>query len=84
MKIDNRARTDRATQLLSEHVRRKGVAIMSISKNTGIAYDKLRRSLSTGGRALRTDEFLMICHFLETDPMRFYTTQKIPDEKKET
>lgn len=71
MRIDNQSSKDIGTSLIGEYVQGKGIALLAISKSTGIAYDKLRRSLRTGNRALRLDEFLKICSFLEVDPMRF-------------
>ena len=72
MKIDNRMDEDKGTKILARYVREKGVSILLISKKIGISYDKLLRSLSKETRALKLDEFLLICKFLEVDPMRFY------------
>ena len=83
MRINNAATQDRGTIKLSDYVRKKGVALLSISKNTGISYDKLCRSLSSKVRALRTDEFLAICGFLELDPMKFYESPDVDVRKGE-
>ncbi|MBC8546083.1 helix-turn-helix domain-containing protein [Clostridiaceae bacterium NSJ-31] len=75
MKINNRVSPDNGTKLLAAHIRTKGISIKQVSDQTGISYDKLIRSLSKESRALKTDEFLCVCQFLEVDPMRFYVPQ---------
>lgn len=76
MKIDNHATPDEGTKLVAKYIQEKGMSMVAISKYTGISYDKLRRSLSKKTRALKADEFLRICGFLEVDPMKFFTKQK--------
>lgn len=63
---------DNATIALSEYIKKKGITMTSISKNTNISVSKLQRSLSENKRALRTDEFLEICNYIEQNPMKFY------------
>lgn len=78
--IDNKQATDNCTRLLAGYIKEKGISMASISKGTGISYDKLCRSLSARIRPFRADELLKVCNFLEIDPMRFYRP-KIMDDK---
>ena len=63
---------DVGTKVLRNYIQEKGISVLKVSKGTGISYGKLQRSLLSADRALRADELLAICQFLEVDPMRFY------------
>lgn len=64
-----------STRALAEYINEKGISIATICKATGLTktpiYDSL--SLNGRGRPLKSDEFLLICMFLEVDPRRFAT-----------
>lgn len=62
---------DTATRQIARYVQDKGVKISAISRGTGIPDGILRRCLATKDRALRADEFLSICDFLEIEPIKF-------------
>lgn len=62
---------DFTTQNLSDYIKRKGITLSKISKETGLPYSMLQPSL-TGHRKLKVDEFLAICNFLHEDPFHFY------------
>lgn len=70
MKINNERDKDFGTMAVADFVRRKGITMASISQNTGISYDKIRRSF-TSNRPLTADELLLVCSYLEVDPMIF-------------
>ena len=61
------------TQLLSDYIRNRGFSLKAISNatslSTGVLYPSLGRTVR---RALRADEFLLICVYLQVDPMKFY------------
>lgn len=62
---------DIATNHIADYVDKMGVRLTVMSKETGISYEILRRSLSNRDRDLRADEFIEICNFLQKDPMDF-------------
>lgn len=70
MKINNERDKDFGTMAVADFVRRKGITMTSISQNTGISYDKIRRSFNSN-RPLTADELLLVCSYLEVDPMIF-------------
>ena len=75
MAINNSRQKDFGTLAIANFIRNKGITIVSISKNTGISYDKLRRSFRLG-RPLTADELLAVCSYLEVDPMVFHIKKK--------
>lgn len=77
--INNSMALDRGTEALASYIKAKGISVLNIAKSTGISNSKLQRSFGDDRRALRTDEFLMICKFLEIDPMKFFVP---PNTKK--
>lgn len=66
---------DKATTELFEFVKRKGITYKAVSNATGISYDKIRRC-ALQNRKLRADEFLLVCRFLEKDPLDFIQETK--------
>lgn len=66
---------DIVTKNLSDYVRSKGINLSKMSRETGIPYVALYRSL-TGSRAIRGDELLKICGYLEVDPMLFENSKE--------
>lgn len=64
---------------IAEYIKKKGIVLTVISRETGIAYMSLYDSLFNGSkkRQLRGSELIAICEFLEVSPMVFA-------EKKET
>lgn len=61
---------DGATKNLVKYVEEKGISVAAISKNTGFSPGVLYPSFKNK-RALRADEFLAICSFLEKNPLDF-------------
>ncbi|RHU85696.1 hypothetical protein DXC26_00490 [Clostridiaceae bacterium OM08-6BH] len=61
------------TKELSEYVRKTGINISKMSKETKIPYVALYDSLANEkrDRELRVDEFFTICRFLKINPMDF-------------
>lgn len=61
------------TKNLAEHVRKLGVNISEMSKETGISYMAIYDSLCNDSRdrELRTWEFFAICKFLHVSPIDF-------------
>ena len=61
------------TDRVSNYVRRMGINISKMSRDTGISYMALYDSLmnSERPRDLRDEEFLKVCGFLGTDPRDF-------------
>lgn len=70
MKINHGRRKDFGTAAVADFVKSRGVKMSAISENTGISYDKIRRSF-TSTRPLTADEFLLICEYLGVDPIKF-------------
>ena len=58
---------------VSAHVRKMGVNLSKMSRDTKIPYVSLYNSLfnSESDRELRAKEYVAICKFLEKDPMGF-------------
>lgn len=63
---------DKATLNIADYIGSLGVPVSVISRETGIPYDALRRSLRKHNRELRADEFLGICNFLHKGPNDFF------------
>lgn len=61
------------TKNLAEYVRKLGVNISKMSRETGISYMAIYDSLfnDSRDRELRTWEFFAICKFLHVNPMDF-------------
>lgn len=57
-------------ELLNKLVKESGVTYSHISKKTGISIDAISKSLR-GERALKADEFILICCALNIDMERF-------------
>ena len=66
------------TQMLSEYVRKTGINLTKMSKETKIPYMALYDSLANEkrDRELRVDEFFTICKFLGKNPMNFAGTSE--------
>jgi len=62
-----------ATENLAQYARDKAVNLSAMSRATGISYTCLYASLGEKGRnrPLSVDEALLVCKFLEVDPMDF-------------
>lgn len=61
------------TKNLSEYVKKKGINLSKMARDTGISYSALYSSLmdSDRGRDLRDYEFMGVCFFLGVDPREF-------------
>lgn len=61
------------TQNVSDYIRKKGINISKMSRDTGIPYTALYDSVMNAERQrdLRDEEFLAVCCFLEVDPRIF-------------
>ncbi len=66
----------RVTENVSEYIRKKGINLSKLARDTGIPYMALYDSLANSerGRDLRDSEFLMVCSFLDVDPRKFADT----------
>lgn len=64
---------DAITKNVSSYVKKMGINIKKISKDTGIPYMALYDSLShkERNRELKAKEFILICKFLNVNPMDF-------------
>lgn len=58
---------------VSEYVKKRGINLSKMSRDTGIPYPALYSSLMNSDRKrdLRDYEFMSICFFLEVDPRDF-------------
>ena len=77
-------RTDSITIAVGEYIKHKGIKISTLAERTGISDKKLYASLcppspTKTARKLRADELVLICAFLELDPMQFLQTEKPTD-----
>lgn len=61
------------TEKISQYVRKKGINISKMSRDTGVSYMALYDSLlnTERQRDLRDSEFLAVCFFLGVDPRDF-------------
>lgn len=61
------------TKNLSEYVRKRGINISKMARDTGLPYMALYDSLANTGRGrdLRDYEFMSVCFFLGVDPREF-------------
>lgn len=69
-------RSSSVTQNVADYVNRLGINVRKMARETGLSYGILKASLSdipTRNRSLRDDEFIVICRYLEKDPLDFYT-----------
>ena len=69
-------RSSSVTQNVADYVNRLGISLSQMSRETGLGYGILRASLAerpTRNRSLRDDEFILICKYLEKDPLDFFT-----------
>ncbi len=73
-----------ATKNLASYIRERAINLSAMSRATGIAYSVLYDSLANKKRErpLSMDEAIIICKFLEVNPMDFAET-KTPQEKGE-
>lgn len=64
---------DTITSNVSAYVKRMGINLSKMSKDTGISYMSLYDSLSNKdrNRNLKAREFISICKFLNVNPMDF-------------
>lgn len=61
------------TKNIASYVKEKGIALSMISRNTGIPYQRVYDSLGNKkrNRELSADEVVLICKFIEKNPMDF-------------
>lgn len=59
------------TEALVDYVRKNGIKIQHLIKNTNIPQTTLYKSFQ-GKRTLKDWEFLSVCHCINVDPMKFY------------
>ncbi len=61
------------TKNLSEYVKKRGINLSKMARDTGISYSALYNSLmgSERERDLRDYEFMSVCFFLGVDPREF-------------
>ena len=61
------------TKNLSDYVKRRGINLSKVARDTGLSYSVLYRSLmdSDRERDLRDYEFMGVCLFLGVDPRDF-------------
>lgn len=61
------------TENVSSYIKRMGISLRKMSKDTGIPYMALYNSLSNKSRSreLKAKEFIDICKFLNVNPMEF-------------
>nr|WP_300785014.1 helix-turn-helix transcriptional regulator [uncultured Acetatifactor sp.] len=64
---------DTLTTNVSAYIKKMGITLTKVSKDTGIPYRALYDSLSNKdrGRDLKAKEFIAVCEFLGVDPMDF-------------
>lgn len=62
-----------ATKKIAEYVNKKGINLSAMSRSTGISYSALYASLKDKSRErpLSMDEGILVCRFLEVNPMDF-------------
>lgn len=68
------------TLKVSDYIRKKGINLSKLSRDTGLPYMALYDSLlnTERNRDLRDEEFLEVCAFLSVDP-RIFAEQKGDD-----
>ncbi len=68
------------TKNLSDYVKKRGINLSKVARDTGLSYPALYSSLmdSERNRDLRDYEFMSICFFLGVDPREF--ADKEPDK----
>ena len=69
-------RSSSVTQNVADYVNRLGINIRKMARETGLSYGILKASLAERplrNRSLRDDEFIIICRYLEKDPLDFFT-----------
>lgn len=61
------------TKQIGEYVKGKGINLSEMSRKTGISYSALYASLKDKSRErpLSVDEAVLVCKFLEVNPMDF-------------
>ena len=74
---------DKTTAAVATIIKGSHTNLRDLSRQTGIAYGVLRRSLTYQARALRADEFLILCRALELDPVTFAPQEKRLGEEVE-
>lgn len=64
---------DAITINVSNYIKRMGISLTKVSKDTGIPYMALYDSLMNDkrNRQLRGTELIKVCEFLGIDPMKF-------------
>lgn len=64
---------DAITENVSKYIKRMGINLTKVSKDTGISYTALYDSLLNKDRErdLKAKEFIAVCKFLGVDPMDF-------------
>lgn len=73
---------DATTELLKDYLFDKGIQLKNLSEKANIPYSTLRDVFCNkkSKRSLRAAEFMRVCHFLELDPMKFYSDKIEMDE----
>lgn len=61
------------TKNLADYVKKRGINLSKVARDTGLSYSALYSSLmdSDRGRDLRDYEFMSVCLFLDVDPREF-------------
>lgn len=61
------------TENLAEYVKKRGINLSKVARDTGLSYSALYSSLmdSDRKRDLRDYEFMNVCFFLGVDPRKF-------------
>lgn len=72
------------TTNVSDYIRKKGINLSKLARETEIPYMALYDSLANSGRQrdLRDAEFLSICCFLGVDPREFADHEESEAEKE--
>ncbi len=69
---------DDLTMNVSTYIKKMGINLTKVSKDTGIPYMALYDSLlnKDRNRELKAKEFIAVCKFLNVDPMDFANKEK--------
>ncbi|NBH82858.1 XRE family transcriptional regulator [bacterium C-53] len=72
------------TKNLSEYVKKRGINLSKMARDTGLSYSALYGSLIDSGRKrdLRDYEFMGICIFLGVDPRDFADKEAVEGGEK--
>ena len=63
---------DIATNNIADYIKRIGINISALSRNSGVSDNVLRRSIVNKARSLRFAEAMAICSVLGKSPLDFY------------